>query len=563
MSLDHSQSDPGALLPDDLASNPMVPPLARSPQQDLGELTYRRLVEGIGGDYVIYTHNPEGVITYVSPSIEAALGYSVDEVIGRNWRDFIDEHFVGRDLADRVLAEVADGRDFHKFTVEISHADGSTRLIEIQQRPVLDPDGNYTSMEGIAKDVTEFTRNAEELRRLKDELESRVALRTTELIRANEALRESENRYRTVVDCQTEFIVRWLPGAVYTFVNEAFCKLVHQTPDELIGRCFLHAIHPEELPAFLTAIEALNQDNPISDFENRLVLPNGNVRWTRWTNQMLFDDEGRFIEYQSVGRDITALKEAADTIREKETQLQRMSRLATVGELVAGIAHDVHQPLHAAKTFSEAARRNLELGQPENIETAIDCTKEISNAIARTAKIIRRLRDFTNARGRPFEPLNINEVVFDACNVLAYETRKHNVKLKLALDAQNAIVQGDRIQLEQACINLVMNAFEALCNVTSRERTLRVETQSEHDRIVVRFSDNGSGIAEDDMTKLFDTFFSTKDKGLGMGLPMCKSIAELHGGSVRVLRRDTAGVTVVVRLPLVQPIDSNEAEHDV
>ena len=361
MSIDQRHSAEGTAFsarPTDGLPNP--PPNAEVSACE-SELKYQRLVEGIGGDYVIYTHDPDGRITYVSPSIENTLGFPVKTILGLNWRDLVGEHFVGRDMADRVAQEAATGKNFYSFTVEILHADGSTRLIEIQQRPLFDAAGQYTSMEGIAKDVTELTRNAQELQKLKQELERRVADRTAELIRSNDRLRESETRYRTVVDCQTDFVVRWMPGGIVTFVNDSYCRLVGKSNDELIGWCFIPTIHPEDAPAFQEMIAKLDQKNPLAEFENRICLPNGSMRWTHWTNQILLDEDGKFLEYQSVGRDITELKTAADTIREKEAHLAHMSRLATMGELVAGVAHEIHQPLHAAKTFSEAARRNLEI----------------------------------------------------------------------------------------------------------------------------------------------------------------------------------------------------------
>ncbi|MEM8946886.1 MAG: PAS domain S-box protein [Planctomycetota bacterium] len=551
MSLDQRQTDRGGTLSDSAEVAPPITP-ANIDRKGASDTKYQRLVEEISGDYVIYTHDPDGVITYVSPSIEYVLGFRVDQVLGLNWRDLVGENFVGRDLADRVFEEVAAGKNFYKFTVEMAHADGTTRLVEIQQRPTFAANGNYASMEGIAKDVTEVVRNAQELRRLKDELEHRVAERTTDLIRANEALRKSEERYRTVVDYQTEFIVRWLPGAIYTFVNEAFCRLLDRTSDELIGWCFLHAMHPDDVPDFLATIEKLNFDNPIADFENRLVLPDGSVRWTQWTNQMLFDSAGNVLEYQSVGRDVTALKEAADTIREKETQLAKLSRLATIGELVAGIAHEVHQPLHAAKTFSEAARRNLEMGSPENIETAMDCTKEISDAIARTAKIIRQLREFTSLHAKPFEHLDADEVVRDVSRLLAYETRKHRVKLELRLGGGSATVQGDRVQLEKVCVSLVINAYEAMASKPTEQRRLTISSESDGQCVRIRFCDNGCGVGDADMAKLFDTFYSTKNNGLGMGLALCKSIAELHGGAVSAGQNESSGMTFLLELPQVQ-----------
>ena len=528
------------------------PPLVGGDAARESEQKYQRLVEGIGGDYVIYTHDPDGVITYVSPSVTQVLGYAEDEILGLNWRDLVGEHFIGRDIAERVSEEVAAGKDFYRFTVEISHGKGGRLLVEIQQRPLLGPNGEYLSMEGIAKDITEITTNAEELRKLKSDLEQRVAERTAELIRSNDQLRKSEQRYRNVVECQTEFVVRWGPGEVFTFVNDAFCRLMAQSPEELIGTSFRPRIHPEEVSAFDSAISQLTRENPYVDFENRLTAADGSIHWTHWTNQILFDEQGEFLEYQAVGRDVTALRNAADIIREKEADLAHMSRLATMGELVAGIAHEIHQPLHAAKTFAEAARRNLEMGAEENINTAIDCTNEISNAIARTAKIIRRLRDFTRSSAVKFEELDMQRVAQEASELIAFETRRAEVRLTFDLAKDLPIVQGDRVQLQQACINLLMNAYDAVADLPADDRQVIVTTSIHERRVRLSVADNGCGVEPENLDQLFTTFYSTKPQGMGMGLALCKSIAEVHGGNIWAERNGGAGMKFVLELPKLQ-----------
>ena len=564
MSIDQSHSVDGTPYPTSPPPAATDPNLSGDISLHESESKYQRLIEGISGEYVIYTHDPDGVITYVSPSIEPVLGFPREAIIGLNWRDLVGEHFIGREIADRVEDEVAEGKKFYKFTVEIADSQGVRRLVEIQQRPLFDAQGVYTSMEGIAKDITEITRNAEELQRLKDELEQRVAERTAALNRSNELLRASEARYRSVVDCQTEFVVRWMPEAIFTFVNEAFCRLVGRTSEDLIGWCFLPMIHPDDVPDFQQMLAGLNHQHPHSELESRVILPDGSVRWTLWTNSMLFDEGGEFLEFQSVGRDITELKHAADTIREKEAHLAHMSRLATMGELVSGMAHEIHQPLHAAKTFAEAARRNLEMASDqqgaaldEHIETAIDCAKEISNAIARTATIIRRLREFTHTQAVKFEELDLNRVVREASELVTFETRKARAKLVFDLDDELPIVQGDRIQLEQVCVNLLMNAYEAMADTLAEDRHVRISTRSHAQHVRISFRDTGGGVDVDDLDLLFDAFYSTKKQAMGMGLSLCKSIADTHGGRIWGKRNEGSGMSFVLELPkLLRPSSS-------
>jgi PAS domain S-box-containing protein len=516
---------------------------------DESEGRYRRLIEGISGDYVIYTHTPEGTLTYVSPSVENVLGFSPTTIVGLDWRDLVGEKFMGREDADRVQEEVAAGKKFHKFMVEIAHADGSTRLLEIQQRPLFDEAGNYVSMEGIAKDITAAVRNAEELRKLQEDLERLVYERTAELSLKNELLRKSEARYRSVVEDQTEFITRWLPNRKHTFANSAYCRYFDKTPEEVIGKSFMPTVYEEDRELLEKHIRSLTPDCSHTIIQHRVYRPDGTVGWMEWTNRALFDEEGHPLEYQSVGRDITDLKHAADTIREKEAHLAHVLRLSTMGELVAGIAHEVHQPLHAAKTFAEAARRALEAGFPNGVENAIECTKEISEAINRTAKIIRHLREFTKARPVEFESLDLSSVVKGASKIISYETRRAHVKLQIESLGRAFPIQGDRVHLEQACINLMINAYEAMEEIPEDQRSLLIVCSRNEGTVRLTFRDVGCGIGKADAARIFDAFYTLKPGGMGMGLSLCKSIAEAHGGNIWVEENEGPGMTFVLSLP--------------
>jgi PAS domain S-box-containing protein len=514
------------------------------------ERKYRRLVEDLGEDYVIYTHQPNGELTYVSPSVEQVLGFPVKEIIGRNWRELIGENFVGREIADQVRSDVKAGIRFHKFTVEIADAFGGRRIVEIQQRPIFSTDGRYISMEGIAKDITEFTRNAVELQKLKDELEERVEDRTAELVAINERLVESESRYRSVVEDQTEFICRWLPGGTYTFVNEAYCRYMKKPYGELVGQSFLPTIAEEDRARVTEEIAGLTPENPTITSEHRVIRPDGSIGWNQWTNRAIFDEHGYSKGFQSVGRDITDRKTIEDLVLEREGHLLRVSRLAIMGELIAGIAHEIHQPLHAAQLFAEAARRNLETGAAGGVATAIDCTREISNAVTRTATIIRHLRSFSTTKPTKIESLNMNEVVREVADVMSYETRRAGVKLTFALDEELPNWDGDRVQIQQILVHLLRNAYEAMTFGGPGDSQVVIETRQEKKQILVNIIDNGIGTELADVERLFDSFYTTKPEGLGMGLSICKTIAESLKAEVSAVKNPDRGMTFTLRLPL-------------
>jgi PAS domain S-box-containing protein len=492
------------------------------------ERKYRRLIEQFRGDYIIYTRDARGLITYVSPSIETLMGYQSSEVVGRNWRDILGSVEEKRRPVVRTRHRDGARHRFREVVVQGRRRDGALRVFEIQEWSLLGAGGRCLAIEGIAKDITDASEAEEEIRRLKDDLERRVALRTDALLRMNEDLRASEERYRNVVETQTEFIVRWTPDGRRTFVNEPYCRFIGQSSEALLGTSVMPTIHPDDRHLVDEFIAQISPEHPTSTGEARLFAADGSIRWTQWTSQAYFDKNGQAVEYQSVGRDVTELRLAADLLRQKEAHLAHLSRLATMGEMVAGIAHELSQPLHAAQAFAEAARRNLASGRTGAVDAAIDFSREISSAIQRTVEIIRRLRDFTKAQPVAIESLDLNDVVRGAVEMMTYEIRRTGAAFSIVLAEGLAPVAGDRIQLEQVCVNLLKNACEALEPIPLAERRLSVSTASREGcpRLIVK--DSGIGLAGADGARLFDAFYSTKAEGMGMGLSLCKSIAEAH-----------------------------------
>lgn len=523
-----------------------------------------------------YRLDAAGRFSYVSPSVARILGVTPGELLGQPYQDFFDlEHPLGTFLAG--LENIDFSSKSKPRYAEVRRAGREIAVLEIHERELSTSMNSAGGVEGIAFDVTRFinavkksnegeqqsrrlvdeditqlTRHAEELRRLKDELEERVNQRTLELRQINAQLAESESRYRSVVEDQTEFICRWNEGGVYTFVNEAYCRYMNKSERELLGASFLPNIIDEDRGRVLAEISGLSPQAPTITSEHRVFDADNNLRWHHWTNRALFDEDGLLKGYQSVGRDITDLRLVEDLVREREAHLMRVSRLATMGELISGIAHEIHQPLHAAQLFAEAARRNLEMEGTPNISTAIDCTREITNAISRTATILRQLHSFTASKPIKFELLDMNEVIHEVAAILSYETRKAGVKVHLALEKRSLPINADRVQMLQVLVDWFRNAFEAMSGNEQGDRHLVVSTRRDRRELIVELCDNGSGTDVENTERLFDAFYSTKPGRLGMGLSICKTIAESHNAKVSTHRNPDRGMTFALQIPVAK-----------
>ncbi|HMO87391.1 MAG TPA: PAS domain S-box protein, partial [Lacipirellulaceae bacterium] len=246
------------------------------------ERKYRRLVEQFRGDYIIYTRNLRGMLTYVSPSIETMLGVAPDQIVGRTWREVLGN--VRRTQA--AESWVRDGDDpahpVRQVVIALTRADGAARMFEIQEWSLYDISGSALAVEGIAKDITDAHQAKIAARQLKEDLERQVALRTEEfrrinedLLRINEELRASEARYRSVVDTQSEFIVRWRADGTRTFVNESYCRFLGAEARELLGGRIASVIHPDDLHRVADFLQSVSPQNPYSTGEARLLAAQG------------------------------------------------------------------------------------------------------------------------------------------------------------------------------------------------------------------------------------------------------------------------------------------------
>ncbi|MDB5041565.1 MAG: sensor histidine kinase, partial [Candidatus Eremiobacteraeota bacterium] len=311
---------------------------------------------------------------------------------------------------------------------------------------------------------------------------------------------------------------------------------------------FLERVHPEDAPLVQRRIDRASSDGKSFEVEHRLLMPDGRVKYVHLVAQAVRDQSGQ-LEFIGALMDVTAAKRAAEDLRKAQADLANVARVTTLGELAASIAHEVNQPLTAVVSNAEAARRWLDRGTP-SLDEARAAVESIIKSGHRAGDITRRVRALLNKADAQKTPLDINDVSNEAAALVQHELVRYRVLLRMELAADLPWVNGDRIQLQQVIVNLVINGIEAMQPVTDRPRELVIGThQDDAHQVVVAVKDTGVGIGTEDADQLFGAFFTTKSGGMGMGLSICRSIVEAHGGRLSASGNVGPGATFQFALP--------------
>jgi C4-dicarboxylate-specific signal transduction histidine kinase len=299
----------------------------------------------------------------------------------------------------------------------------------------------------------------------------------------------------------------------------------------------------------------LDAHQPFRDFVYSATRRDGSAVYLRTSGKPFFDAKGDFLGYRGVAADVTAAvraDQAEEALRNVQAELAHVTRVTTLGELTASIAHEVNQPLAAIVTNGGACLRWLARDVPDLDEVRAAVERMINDG-NRAAEVIRRVRALSKKTDTLQTPLPINEVVDEVSLLLQREVLSHRALLRLELASGLPLVLADRVQLQQVIINLVMNGMEAMAPVTDRPRELKIRSQREtDDAVLVAVQDSGVGIDPERVDRLFNAFFTTKPSGMGMGLSICRSIIEAHGGKLWASRNVGTGATFQFTLPAYQ-----------
>jgi PAS domain S-box-containing protein len=313
-------------------------------------------------------------------------------------------------------------------------------------------------------------------------------------------------------------------------------------------KLILERTHPDDAGLVEQTIERARQNSEGFDVEHRLLMPDGKVKHVHALASPARNAAGE-VELIGALMDVTAVKQAQEAMQQAEAELAHVTRLSSLGELTASIAHEVNQPLAAIITGGEACLRWLDRDPPPLDEVRGSVQRMIADG-RRASEVIRRIRTLSRKADPQKSRLDLNEVVEEAILLVQHQIIRRRVVLRRELAPGLPPVLGDRVQLQQLIINLLINGIQAMEAVHERPRLLQIRSRRPApDEVLVAVEDSGTGIEPGQEKRLFDAFFTTKPEGMGMGLSICRSIVEAHGGRIRASRNAGPGATFEFVLP--------------
>lgn len=311
----------------------------------------------------------------------------------------------------------------------------------------------------------------------------------------------------------------------------------------------LHRTHPDDRALVQEVSEKAARHDTLIEIKHRLLMPDGRIKHVHMIASPLHTRHGR-VEYLGALKDVTASKHAEEALFRAQCELAHVNRVTSLGELAASIAHEVNQPLTAITSSGEACRRWLDRPVP-NLEEARQSLERIIASSCRASEVISRLRSLSRRCDPLRQTESLDDIVTETLSLVQREMEDHKISPHIELNACSAQICADRVQLQQVIINLIINACQAMQVTPVAERRLRVRTWVENSKAVMEVADQGSGIAADVLPSLFNPFFTTKEHGLGMGLSVCRSIIDFHGGRIWANSVAGQGTSLLFALPVL------------
>jgi PAS domain S-box-containing protein len=449
---------------------------------------------------MMWTSGTDGGADFVNRSWLDFTGRTLADSLGNGWAQSVHPEDVQRAF-DSYMAAFHERQPL-EMEIRVRRHDGEYRWTLSLGVPRYGANGEFMGYVGSAIDLTE--RRQQEA-----------------------ALRRSEARYRDVVESQANFVCRLLPDGTLTFVNSAYCSFLGRERLELLGQDFAESLPSAARPVARQALDRALAETGQATWECEVAHADGTRGWQSWVCHALEGAADETREIQVIGYDVTDRKRAEESGR----QLAQATRFAAVGELTAMVAHEINQPLCAILSNAEAAEIMLRSEQPP-LDELREIVADIRKDDLRADAAIRGIRSLLRRRDYQPQPVDLRATVQHVFKLIAGDALYRRVPIRHELAADLPLVTGDRSSIEQVLVILIVNGMDAMKDTPEAERDLVVTARRDDEFVRVTVRDRGHGIAAANMTQLFDSFFTTKSDGMGMGLSIARSMIFAHGGRI-------------------------------
>jgi PAS domain S-box-containing protein len=474
------------------------------------ERSARSALDGIAGLVAIMT--PNGEVETVNRQCVEYFGRPVEEQ-----KDWVTTDMVHPEDLPQMLENfqraIASEISYH-FEQRLRRFDGKYRWFETRGGSVRDDTGSIVRWYVLLTDIEDRKR-------------------------AEDALRESETKFRDYAESASDWYWETDPDHKFTRLTEDERRLARglATVSRMgVARWEFATDVQSESEKWELHWSMLKARQPFRDFVYRATHTDGSVVYNKISGKPVFDAKGEFRGYRGTGADVTALRMAEEEARENEQryrnaqlELAHANRVATMGHLTASITHEVNQPITAAVTYALAARRFLS-AEPPNFREVDDALSLIVREGNRASEVVGRIRALIKKAPPRKDAIAINDAILEVIALTRTEAADNNVSVRTQLAEDLPHIRGDRVQLLQVLLNLIINAIEAMREVGEEERELLISSHNEPDGVSIEVRDSGPGFAPAVLERVFEAFYTTKPRGLGLGLSICRSIIEAHDG---------------------------------
>jgi PAS domain S-box-containing protein len=497
-----------------------------------------------GGLQLLYETAPVGLAflstdcryLMINQHLTEICGISVADHIGRSVRETVPQ--VAEQVERIVDAIVSSGAPITGIEINGQRPDGSNvdRVWITHWYPLKVKNGSVIGINVAAEEITERKRAEADRARIQEQLQ---LLNETLVARVEAEAQERDRLWRLSDDL---LVVTDTVGVIRN-VNPAWTVTLGWTADDLIGKTGEWLIHSDDRERSQEELARLQKGRPSSHFENRILCKDASYRWLSWRAIV---DQARIY---AIARDITGLKEAEEQLYNLRDELARVSRQTTIGAMTASIAHEIRQPLASIAANASAGLRWLERAEPNLAETQAALTRVIQET-HRVDEVIASIRTMFGRKAGQRTRVNIRSLINDVIVLTQRELTACHVTQRNVLQNDLPDVEADRVQIQQVLTNLIMNSLDAMQEIPGRVRTLAITSDFDDAKVTLTIADNGKGLDPEQHHRIFDPFFTTKSNGMGLGLSICRSIIEAHGGRIWASPNSPHGAAFHLSLPL-------------